>query len=271
MQPQSSDPTVERTVDFELDPSAFELGQKNGDGQKHRQNITTNEFAGCIVKGELTAVHYGIHDGRSAALIRFKFTFHCSQWIRYKSAMIKITFASLEKTPGSAPVVSDFFPQRFEGEPVFQTITERGEISLHIGVGCGLAIQPSISRTNVTPRTRRMKIEGDSFHDNSPPGKSKVLWSIYENSANEIGIPHQFSCAAIVHHQHLEFQANVKVTVSTGKGVGLIGHLWRKDDPVYFDCSSSPGLDSLTELVGTDLKELKANNRWPEVVQVPKE
>lgn len=138
---------MERTVDLDLDPSAFELGQKNGDGQKHRQNITTHGFAGCTVKGELTAAHYGIYDGRSAALIRFKFTFHGSQWIRYKSAIIKITFTSLENTPGSAPVVRDLFPERFEGEPVFQTINEKGEISLQISAGCGLAtIQPSISR-----------------------------------------------------------------------------------------------------------------------------
>lgn len=267
---------MERTVDLELDPSTFELGEKNEYGQSHRQNITRQGFAGCVVNGKLTAVHYGNYVGKSAALIRFNFTFHGSRWIRYKSAKIVITFASLQKTTDAAPVLCDLFPTKFDGDPVLQTTTDQAEISFQLAAGLGLpglTVQQSMSKAQktTTTRVRRMKIEGTPYHDDSHSKNNMVVWSIYENPANKDGIPHQFSCAAIVHHHCVEFQADVKVTVSTDTGAGLIGRPWRKDDPIYFDCSVPQGVDTLTELVGTDLSELKSTGRWQEIVQLMKE
>jgi hypothetical protein len=272
---------MERTVVLHLDSDAGELGvQKSRNGEKHRIKITTKEFGRCILTGNLKGVHYGSYDSNPAALLLFEFNFHFtkSPRFRYKSADIKVTFSSTqsacegERTPDLEPVVCGVVPERVYGEAIMETKKWRYEFPLSANTSSllplELGMQPSISSERSLVRGRRMEIHGSWYNDKSHSQDNIANWSIFENPADQNGIPHKFYCAAIVAHHDVEFQAEVEVKLSTGLKIavdprswGLAGRPWTKDDPIIFDCKVPVTPPQLMGLGEVDLSKLR-EEQW---------
>lgn len=275
---------MERTVSLFLDPDAGELAIKNLPDEKHRAEITKREIGDCLVTGTLRGVHYGSFSGANAALIVFQFNFHFNGAppFRYKSAQIKVTFASAPNTLGvknvadENPVVCSFYPKQDSGDPTPQEVHSGYDISVPLTTGpllpVTLGVKARLARDTKVVRTHRMTIRGATKSDGAR-NHNVVMWKINENGADQDGIPHEFRCGVIVRYHQAEFRARVDLEFSARtlsvdpRLLFLSGRPWTKDDPIIFDWSNPQGLESsLKELVGVDLSTL-SDQDWESILR----
>lgn len=264
---------MERTVTLEEDKDAGQLHTlKNSVDEKHRIVITHKELGECKLTGTLRAVHYGQYNGRSAALILLRFTFHYATDIRifrYTSASISINFSrTVSDIPSREPIiVRNFFPAAVFGEASIENIQWNYDIPLVIGASPlpSVSRAPKVGRETTFTRTNRMEIRGIATGHPNPKETNVVQWYLSENKLQKTGIPHYFQCGVVVVYGQGEFKADVAVKVSTGLRVGSVdprawalkGFPWPKDDPILFDCATvTDGLDTLPQLRGMDLSTL---------------
>jgi hypothetical protein len=273
---------MERTVVFELDPEAGELSsQRNEDGEANRVKITSREIGRCLVTGKLKGVHYGTFKGQPTALILFKFNFgfRGRPLFRYKSAQIKLTFSSTRPEPDIErlePVTCGSIPHTVYGEVIKATKVWRREISLTFKTSSllpvELGIEPTIAHETTFVRGRRMEIHSSLYSDKFHRQDNIVLWNINENPLTKDGIPHEFSCAALVKHHNFEFQTEVELKLSAGLKIvldprswGIVARPWTKDDPIRFDLSIPSELILVPEPEETEFSRL-SNDYWRELV-----
>ena len=274
---------MERTVSLFLDPDAGELAIKNDPDEKHRPEITKREIGDYLVTGTLRGVHYGSFSGVNAALIVFQFNFHSNgpSPFRYKSAQIKVTFASSPNTLGvtnvtdEKPVVCSFYPKQYSGDPTAQEVRSGYGISVPLTTGpllpVTLGVKAHLARDTKIVRNHRATIRGATKSDGAR-NHNVVMWKINENAAEKDGIPHEFHCEVIVRYPQAEFHARVDLEFSAStlsvdpRLLFLSGRPWTKDDPIIFDWSNPRGLElSLKKLVGVDLSTL-SDLEWESIL-----
>jgi hypothetical protein len=195
VQPEANEPDGKFV--FQLGKLVFE---------KHSGNNT--------IIGRMSGLHYGKYCGRHAALIIFQFVFQYPPHGRDRArrAIIRVTFKGNENL-----VVCQVFPIRIFGASSLESHENTFQAQAGLAGNTALPDTPNVTLQQNYRRSfttdERVVILG-IIQD----ADTVARWDLSENKVQKKGIPHEFSCGAIVEHWGNCFIANVTV----GVGVGLL-------------------------------------------------